>query len=62
LRPPFQEGRRAGSLLQCLSSWILDVDGQRLVVDASYGADAITEQRDQLAAMVESLEFVAPAA
>ena len=41
--------------------WILDVDGQRLVVDASYGPLATAVERDSLASMVESLKFVAAA-
>ena len=40
--------------------WILDVDGQTLVVDAAYGPDTPVAVRDQLAAIVETLEFVAP--
>ena len=41
--------------------WILDGDGQRLVVDASYGPTATADERDALTAMVDSLHFVAPA-
>ena len=37
--------------------WILDVDGQRLIVDASYGPDTTADQRDDLVAMVDSLEI-----
>jgi hypothetical protein len=39
--------------------WILDGDGQRLVVDASYGPTATPDEREALTAMVESLHFVA---
>ena len=39
--------------------WILDVDGQRLAVDASYGPGATAVERDQLTSMVHSLKFVA---
>lgn len=39
--------------------WILDVDGQRLVVDAAYSARSTASDRDDLTSMVESLEFVA---
>ncbi len=39
--------------------WILDVDGQRLVVDAAYGPTSTASERDQLTSMVESLQFVA---
>jgi len=38
--------------------WILDVDGQRLVVDASHGPRSTTLERHKLTAMVDSLEFV----
>ncbi|MBA2559533.1 MAG: hypothetical protein H0V07_06520 [Propionibacteriales bacterium] len=38
--------------------WILDVDGQRLVVNASYGPTATTSEIDELTSMVKSLEFV----
>ncbi|MBF4769196.1 hypothetical protein ISU10_15625 [Nocardioides agariphilus] len=37
--------------------WILDVDGQRLIVDSSYGPDTAADLRDALGAMVESLEI-----
>jgi hypothetical protein len=39
--------------------WIVDVDGQRLVVDASYGPTATAEERDAVTAMAESLRFEA---
>lgn len=38
--------------------WILDVDGQRLVVNASYGPSSTALERKQLTSMVDSLEFV----
>jgi hypothetical protein len=41
--------------------WILDVDGQRLVADASYAPTSSASERDHLTSMVNSLEFV-PAA
>lgn len=41
--------------------WILDVDGQRLVVDAAYSARSTASDRNDLTAMVESLELVAAA-
>ena len=40
--------------------WVLDVNGQRLVVDATYGPDATAADRDQLNEVVESIQFVAP--
>ncbi len=40
--------------------WILDVSGQRLVVDATYGPDTTAVDRDELGRVVESLRFVAP--
>jgi hypothetical protein len=39
--------------------WILDVDGRRLAVDASYGPGSTAAERNQLTSMVDSLEFVA---
>jgi hypothetical protein len=39
--------------------WILDVDGQRLVVDAAHGPTATTSEIDNLTSMVKSLEFAA---
>ncbi len=38
--------------------WILDVDGQRLVVDAGYSPKSTTSDIGKLTSMVESLEFV----
>ena len=40
--------------------WILDVHGQRLVVDATYSPDTTGADRDELAHVVESLRFAAP--
>ena len=40
--------------------WVLDVHGQRLVVDATYSPDTAGADRDELAHVVESLRFVAP--
>jgi hypothetical protein len=40
--------------------WILDVDGQRLVVNAAHGPSATTSEIDELTSMVKSLEFVEP--
>jgi hypothetical protein len=37
--------------------WILDVDGQRLVVDATYSPDATPADLDELDLVVRSLEF-----
>ena len=39
--------------------WVLDVNGQRLVVDATYSPDTTQADRDQLGQIVESLRFVA---
>jgi hypothetical protein len=39
--------------------WILDVAGQRLVIDAAHGPTASRSEIDNLTSMVESLEFVA---
>ncbi len=39
--------------------WILDVDGQRLVVDASYAPGSSAQEREDLTAMVGSLRIVA---
>lgn len=40
--------------------WVLDVNGQRLVVDATYSPDTTATDRDELQHIVESLRFVAP--
>jgi hypothetical protein len=39
--------------------WILDVDGQRIVVNSAYAPKATAAERGKLTSMVESLEFVA---
>ena len=39
--------------------WVLDVNGQRLVVDATYSPDTTQADRNQLGQIVESLQFVA---
>jgi hypothetical protein len=39
--------------------WFLDVDGQRLVVDATYSPDATDVDRDELERVVASLRFEA---
>lgn len=41
--------------------WILDVDGQRVAVNASYGPRATAVEQDNLTSMVESIKFVAAA-
>src|SRR5262249_43538518 len=38
--------------------WILDVDGQRLVVDATYLADASAYDRSELDPVVRSIRFL----
>jgi hypothetical protein len=40
--------------------WVLDVNGQRLVVDATYSPDTTPADRAELASVVASLRFVAP--
>ena len=40
--------------------WVLDVDGQRLVVDATYSPDATDVDRDELERVVASLRFESP--
>ena len=37
--------------------WVLEVRGQRLVVDATYGHDTTQADRDELSRIVESLHF-----
>ena len=37
--------------------WILDVDGQRLVVDATYSPDVSQADRDELQRVVASIRF-----
>jgi hypothetical protein len=39
--------------------WILDVDGQRVVVNAAYTPKSSASDIDKVTSMVESLEFVA---
>lgn len=38
--------------------WILDPDGQRILVDASYSPSSTASDIDKLNSMVESLRFV----
>lgn len=40
--------------------WVLDVKGQRLVVDATYSPDTTSTDRAELTSVVASLRFVAP--
>ncbi len=40
--------------------WVLDVKGQRLVVDATYSPDTTQADRDEHERIVQSLRFVAP--
>ena len=40
--------------------WVLDVNGQRLVVDATYSPDTTSADRNALGQVVDSLQFVAP--
>jgi hypothetical protein len=40
--------------------WVLDVDGHRLLVDATYSPDTSPTDRQQLQQIVESLRFAAP--
>jgi hypothetical protein len=40
--------------------WVLDLDGTRVVVNASYGPDVTPAQEAELVAMVESASFVLP--
>jgi hypothetical protein len=59
------EGKHSGSRYHQVAGqvdrlWILDVDGQTLVVDAAYGPETPTTVRNELMAVVETLEFVAP--
>ncbi len=42
--------------------WVLDVDGQRLVIDATYSPDTTKADRAQLDDIVESLRFTDHAA
>ncbi len=40
--------------------WVLDVHGQRLLVDATYSPDTTQADRDEEGKIVQSLRFVAP--
>jgi hypothetical protein len=40
--------------------WVLDVDGQRLVIDATYSPDATDADRAEQGQVLESLRFGAP--
>ncbi len=40
--------------------WVLDVDGQRLVIDATYSEDTTAADRDELGSVVASIRFIAP--
>ena len=40
--------------------WVLDVHGQRLIVDATYSPDTPQADRAELTQVVESLRFVSP--
>ena len=42
--------------------WVLNVNGQRLVVDATYSPDTTQAQRRELGQIAKSLRFAAPAA
>ena len=42
------------------SLWVLDVNGRRLVVDATYSADATDGQKTELKQVTESLQFELP--
>ena len=42
--------------------WVLNVNGQRLVVDATYSPDTTRAQRRELGQFAKSLRFAAPAA
>lgn len=57
------EGRRYQQVAgQVDMLWVLDVDGRRLVVDATYSPDTPEADRAELSAIVESLRFTDPAA
>jgi hypothetical protein len=56
-------GRTGGTRYQQVGGqidqlWVLDVEGQRVVIDATYAPDASQTVRDELAAIVQTLEFV----
>ena len=42
--------------------WVLDVDGQRLIVDATYSPDTTIAERDALIQIAKSIRFAANAA
>ena len=42
--------------------WVLNVNGQRLLVDATYSPDTTAAERDSLDQVAESLRFSAPTA
>ncbi len=57
-------GRTGGTRYQQVGGqidqlWVLDVEGQRVVIDASYSPDASQAVRDELAAIVKTLDFLA---
>jgi hypothetical protein len=57
-------GRAGGTRYQQVGGqvdqlWLLDVDGQTVVIDASYAPDAPERVRDELAEIVRTLEFEA---
>jgi hypothetical protein len=55
--PGLANGRGIYSDDQLDRLWILDVDGQRLVVDAASGPTSSPAEVDALSSMVESIEF-----
>jgi hypothetical protein len=52
--------RRLGQLAAAAIAVLVDVDRQRVVMDASYSPDASQTVRDELAAIVRTIEFVTP--
>jgi hypothetical protein len=40
--------------------WVLDVNGQRVVVDATYSPDTTQAERDRLGQVATSLRFLTP--
>ena len=52
------EGRNFYDDNQVERVWILDVDGQRLVVDAAHAAESPASDNEKLTSMVNSLHFV----
>jgi hypothetical protein len=55
--PPILSPRGIYSDDQVDRVWILDVDGQRRVVNAAYGPRSTAAERDKLTSMVRSLKF-----